>query len=358
MERLALAALVVIGCAHHAPPGMCSDLSDRCIGHALDTVLMTAVWTEIDDREIANYVARVGHRLLTAAGRNDRWTFRVIDIGEANGQANLDNTVYVTRGALARLRSEAELAALLGHEIGHVVSGHGHEAFAEAMRDVARSDGDRAMRAARDDEIQADELAVLLAWRAGYDPRAVETMLRAIAQGDPRMEPSADDPHPGWLERLARVHTFAERLPGGELGERPYAAAMASLVVGDDPREAAVLGNTVVLAHAGVAFDLPRGTVLREEQGAIGVSIDDTAARVQEVKPELAQYIDTRRDGDRVAWIEHGSHGLVVIVVEGPQLAKVSDVLRHALRKPRADELARLLPQHVDFAAPRPLWPD
>jgi len=359
MGRLALAALALISCAHSAPVGTCRDVNDRCIGRAIDMVMMAAVWTEVDDREIGKYVSAVGQRLLHAAGRNERWTFRVIDVAEPNGQANLDNTVYVTRGALVRLRSEAELAGLLGHEIGHILSGHGHEAFAEAMREVARSDGDRAMRAARDDEIQADELAVLLAWRAGYDPRAVETMLRAVAQGDPRMEPDADDPHPGWIERLARVHAFAAQLPGGELGEQRYIAAIALLAVGDDPRQAFVLRNHVaVLARVGLAFELPSGTQMELDGAAIGIAVGDTNVRVEEVKPELARYIDTKRDGDRIAWLERGPHGLAVIIVQGPHVTSVAEQIRRAKRAPRPDELAKIQPHRTDFAARRKLWPE
>jgi predicted Zn-dependent protease len=378
MERIALVAVALTACAHGSTLTRECERgpSDRCIGRIVDAVLMTTSWNEVDDRELARYVTRVGERVAHAAGRDERWTFRVIDAADVNAEANLDNTVYVTRGALARLRSEAELAGLLGHEIGHVLAGHGHEEFAERMGEVARSDGDRALRSARDDEIQADELAVLLASHAGYDPRAVETMLRAIAsrnsfpassaaeggagviaQGNADLAHAAEDRHPGWVERLARVRAFADQLPGGELGEARYAAAIARLALGEDPQQVAVVGDAIVLGRAGLALDLPHGTPTLVDQGAVGLAIAHTGVRVQPVTPEAAHYVDTHRVGDRIAWIANGMHGPVVIVVQGPQLDEVAALLRRATRTPRRAELTLLHPQHVDFAAPRKLWP-
>ena len=359
MARAALVALAVTGCLHGSPPGAaCTQLTDRCVGHAIDQVMMTAYWNEYDDRALAAYVAGVGQRLLRAAGRTDRWRFRVLDVPDANGQANLDTTVYVTRGALARLRSEAELAGLLGHEIGHVLAGHGHEAIAEGERRAPRSDGDRVLRAARDDEIQADELAVLLASRAGYEPRAVETMLRALAAGDPRTEPDPDDPHPGWVERLARVRAFAARLPHGELGGRRYLAAIAGLVVGDDPRELAVVGSAVVLARAGLAFDLPAGAPTEPSSEGLMVGLGDGAAVIRPISSRFARYLAPKRTADVWQWVARGPHGAALVVVTAKDPARAAALLQHATRAPRADELAALHPARVDLGAPRPLWPD
>lgn len=359
MARAALVALAVTGCLHAPPTGaVCAQLTDRCVGHAIDQVMMTAYWNEYDDPALAAYVAGVGQRLLRAAGRTERWRFRVLDLADANGQANLDTTVYVTRGALARLRSEAELAGLLGHEIGHVLAGHGHEAIAESARRAPRSDGDRVLRAARDDEIQADELGVLLASRAGYEPRAVETMLRALAAGDTRTEPDPDDPHPGWVERLARVRAFAARLPHGELGTRRYLAAISGLVVGEDPRELAIVDSTIVLARAGLAFELPPGTRAEPSSEGLMFALGDGAGLIRPISSRFAHYLSAKRTADTWQWIARGPRGAALVVVTSAHPARTAAILQHAQRAPRADELAALHPSRVDLAAPRPLWPD
>ncbi|MBV8756864.1 MAG: M48 family metalloprotease, partial [Deltaproteobacteria bacterium] len=259
MVRAALLLTALAACAHHDACGSEGTLAfDRCVGKAMDSVLVTeGTYAEIDDAGIRSYVAAVGMRLVRATGDHQDWTFRVVDEPGIAGEANVGTTVYVTRGALAQLRSEAELAGLLGHEIGHVVAGHGHDALIERTRELAVDTHDRD----RDDEVQADELAVLLTSRAGYDPRAVETMLSALGAGDP---PGEDrDVHPPWAQRLVRVRAFAMQMPaGGERGEAEYAAHMSGLVVGTDPRRVAALGSTIVLVKANLAIDLPRGSTL------------------------------------------------------------------------------------------------
>ena len=358
MARAALLVLALTACAH--PSALATECArgptDRCIGTAIDMVMMEAVWTEYDDPALAAYVARVGERLLRAAGRNDHWTFRIIDTADVNGQANLATTVYVTRGALARLRSEGELAGLLGHEIGHVLAGHGHEAIAESMRKVPRTDGDRALRAARDDEIQADELGVLLAWRAGYDPRAMETMLRALAAGDPPQRD--DDPHPPWTERLARVHAYAAHLTGGELGEARYRAAIAKLVVGQDPRRIAAVDRVLVLARAGLAIELPPDAHGDIEDGSATITLTGDQIVIQAITTQLAAYVPTKRTAEAVAYVERGPHGAAYVSITGPHARADARVLHGAVRAPRPAELARVQPQTIDLSAPRRLWPD
>ena len=359
MARAALLVLALSACAHRSALATeCArGPSDRCVGMAIDMVLMEAVWSEYDDPALAAYVSRVGDRLVRAAGRNDHWTFRVIDTPAVNAEANLATTVYVTRGALARLRSEAELAGLLGHEIGHVLAGHSHETLAEMMRDVPRTDDARALRAARDDEIQADELAVLLAWRAGYDPRAVETMLRAIAAGDPPGE-LADDPHPPWTERLARVHASAAQLGGGELGEARYRAAITGLVVGEDPRRIAAVDRALVLARAGLAIDLPASAHGDIADGTATITLGSDRVTIQAITTQLASHVPVRHTAQAVSYVERAPHGAAYVSITGPHALQDAAILHRARRLPHARELARVQPQRLDLAAPRRLWPE
>src|SRR5262249_40886280 len=111
-------------------------------------------------------------------------------------------------------------------------------------------------RAQRDDEIQADELSVLLVARAGYDPHAVETMLRAVAAGQ-GWDDDRSDPHPSWTERVARIQVLAAQQGTGERRAEVFRTNLAGLVVDDDPRSVATVGQAVVLAHTRVAIDLP-----------------------------------------------------------------------------------------------------
>ncbi|HEU4611628.1 MAG TPA: M48 family metalloprotease, partial [Kofleriaceae bacterium] len=131
-------------CAHAR-----SDL-DTQVANAVDKVMViSGQWAEVDDPAVRAYVRSVGMRIVRAAGDHRAWRFRVTDETVVRGEANTGTTIYVSRGALVRLRDEAELAGLLGHEIGHVLAGHAHDGLVESTRKLPIDTHDRD----RDDEI-------------------------------------------------------------------------------------------------------------------------------------------------------------------------------------------------------------
>ena len=86
---------------------------------------MLAQGATYDDRELQAYVNRVGQRLVANSDKpNSPFTFTVIDSPDINAFAAPGGYVYVNRGLLAYLENEAELAAVLAHEIGHVTASH------------------------------------------------------------------------------------------------------------------------------------------------------------------------------------------------------------------------------------------
>lgn len=325
---------------------------DRCIGNAMDSVLVTSgTYAEIDDAAVRDYVTAVGMRLVHAAGGGGSWRFRVVDDTAIGGEANVGSTIYVTRGALAQLRDEAELAGLLGHEIGHVLAGHGHDAVMERERDLAVDTHDRD----RDDEIQADELAVLLTARAGYDPRAVETMLRALGAGDP---PGDDtDIHPPWRQRFVRVRAFAMQMPaGGERGQAAFAAHMKSLVVGTDPRAVAMVGGAIVLVRANLAIDLPPGSWVDLDSGNAVAAVHGSGLIVKPITRSLVKYMKPEREADKLMIVRDGPRGGAVIAIVGA--APPATLAELHFRTPRADEVTQLQPRRFDPTSKRELRTD
>jgi predicted Zn-dependent protease len=78
-----------------------------------------------DDYVLQDYVQRVGDRLARVSERPDLdWKFTIVDTDDVNAFATLGGYVYISRGILPYFQSEAELAAVLGHEIGHITAEH------------------------------------------------------------------------------------------------------------------------------------------------------------------------------------------------------------------------------------------
>lgn len=370
--RLVLALAVALGACAKKPPvvlgarmpaGCHGDgtSSERCVGWLLDRLLMTVALTPYRDAEIDAYVARVGQRLVAASGDRRTWTFRVLDNPEIQAFAGISTTVYINRGALAPLRDEAELAGVLGHEIGHVLGGHSHEMFEELAKDLASSSLTEAekIQSARDDEIQADETAVVLAAKAGYDPHGVERMLRAYAATDTRDREDPSDHHPPWVERVARIQALAAAYPaGGERGEAAYHAHVARLVVGPDPRAVALVGGAAVFANLGVAVELPALPAAKLDGGSIGLELDAVnAVDLRVVSADFAKVFPTKPDADGVLSqiVVRGGNALL-ITAKGPLAHELARALHAAVRAPRATELAQIAPKRVDLDAPRFLW--
>lgn len=373
MGRVAFLALAiaVAACASKPPivlgarmPEGCTVKSrtERCYGWAFDHVLMTRAFKSYYDDSIRAYVASIGARLAAANGDKRRWTFRVLDDDLPQAYAGFNATIYITRGALAILRDEAELAAVIGHEMGHTLAGHHREAL-EMGRDVGESELQRwrNLRYARDDEIQADEQAVVFLARAGYDAFAVERMLRALGgwTGDDD-EDASDDRHPVFRERIARVAALAAHHPDGERAVARYNARVAKLVVGEDSQAVAVVGTAMVFARAGVALDLPPQTKTFIFRGMVVFALpNEVVGTAQLIDRKLvATDLSSRDSYVEVKLLANAA--LSITIMKDDKASKDQAGLAKSLianvRAPRLDELARLHPQQFDPTKPRAIW--
>ena len=206
---------------------------------------------------VSRYVEAVGQRIVheTAARATPyRFDFHVLrDPETVNAFALPGGPVSVTVGLLRRITSEAELAAVLGHEIGHVVARHGAEHLAKQQLSqtlagagvIAAYDPDNPrgtaanaavaaaiaqvvnMKFGRDDELQSDSLGVLFMGHAGYDPHGMLGLMQVLAKsGGGRRAPEFFSTHPNPENRLQRIQAQIEQTGGvrGEIGEDRYAA--------------------------------------------------------------------------------------------------------------------------------------
>lgn len=239
----------------------------------------------LGDPLLTAYVEGIGRKLLAGLPRRDfAYHFAIVDDMEPNAFALPGGFIYVSRGLLALVNDEDELACVLGHEIVHVAFRHSAQ-----QQEVARRQSplslpiSRASTLAsygRDMEREADAIGQRLCGAAGYDPKAMATFMRRLDQrerlliGRPRA-PTFLDTHPGTRERAAVDAARASELrwtrdPSlGDVRER-YLDRIDGLVVGDRP-ETGVFVDELFL-HPGLDFQLrfPQGWLLQNSSRAVG----------------------------------------------------------------------------------------
>ena len=194
----------------------------------------------ISDAQVNAYVAKVGRKLvgtLTAADvvyPNMPFNFQVVNAVYINAYAFPDGTIAVTRGMLAELEDEAQLAAVLGHEIAHVNCGHTASAMSKSTvsdvlvsgvsgylsssgsqwADVVGTAGQLGSAAvlasySREQERQADQGGMLYMVRAGYDPQGMVGLMNLLVR--------ISGSNPSALERMFATHPMsAERLQAAQ----------------------------------------------------------------------------------------------------------------------------------------------
>lgn len=182
----------------------------------------------VNNPRLQSYVNRVGRWVASTSERPDlKWTFGVIESNDLNAFAAPGGYVFLTSGLYRLLRDEAELAGLLGHEIGHVVKKHHLRVLQKSQAIAAGSDllkkqtGDKAVAKTligsgaeimargldKDAEFEADRIGVVLATRAGYDAFGLPAVLQEIgaAAEDSSRVALLFKTHPHPEERLARL---------------------------------------------------------------------------------------------------------------------------------------------------------
>lgn len=157
----------------------------------------------VADARMQRYVNHVGRWLAAQTERPDLpWQFGVLDSPNVNAFAVPGGTIFITRGLLERMRNEAELAGVLGHEIVHVLKKHhlkaiqkgaqtalAGDAAAAALRDRAGPARDKLIAFGTEmysrgldkgDELEADRLGIVIAARAGYDAYGLPSVLQTL----------------------------------------------------------------------------------------------------------------------------------------------------------------------------------
>ncbi len=271
----------------------------------------------VEEPRIAGYVASVGERLAAHSPRRDvRYHFAITDTPEPNAFALPGGYVYVSRGALVIMNSEAELAGVLGHEVGHVAARHsvqqqtrsvgvglltvlgvvaagaaGGEGAAQSVAQLGQVAGAGLIATyGRDQERQADEVGQALAAKDGYDPSGIAGFLRTLGRETTRLaagrsrEPSFFDSHPMTEERVQSALARADALPRGPgqpiaANRRSFTSRLEGLLIGPDPAGGLFRDQLFLHPSFGFALEFPSGWRTQNGRDAVlGVAADGKQA--------------------------------------------------------------------------------
>ena len=239
------------------------------------------------DESLQLYVQRLGASLAASSERPDLpWTFRVLDDPLIYAFALPGGYIYVTRGILAHFESEAELAGVLGHEIGHVTARHSVSQISKAQLaqiglgvgmilapELQRYEWVAGasmqllfLKFGRDDERQADELGVRYMSRVGYDPAqlsGVMAMLGQVTAGGGGGMPEWFSTHPNPANREEAILEMAAEAEVARdpalVGREEYLPRLDGMIYGENPREGFFEGRRFYHPEMAFQLDFPDG---------------------------------------------------------------------------------------------------
>jgi len=243
----------------------------------------------INDQALQNYVQGVGAAIAAKSERpNLPWTFRVVDDPSPNAFALPGGFIFVTRGLLDLMNNEAELASVVGHEIGHVTARHSVQQMSQQQiaqlalgigsilsPTVAQLGGAASqglgllfLKYGRDDERQADDLGFRYALGQGYDVRYMDDVFRSLQRlGEASKQsplPTWLATHPGEAERIQTIDAKLAALQPNQLANakvnaQGYMQRINGLVYGQNPRNGFFQGNTFYQPDLRFQMTLPSG---------------------------------------------------------------------------------------------------
>lgn len=303
----------------------------------------------VNDPELQAYVNRIGKGLATKSHRSSlNWHFTVVDSPQVNAFALPGGYIYITRGIMAYLNSEAELAGVVGHEIGHVTARHGvrqqstatviglgailgsilvpgmnTQAGSTLLQSLGQS---LAAGYGREHELEADRLGAEYLARIGYNPQAMVEVIGVLKNQEqydiqlakqegrePRRYHGVFDTHPSNDARLKQVVGEAKKYQVANPVENrdAYLSVMNGTYFGDSPDQGLIRNNALLHEKLGIAVQFPQGWRVQNQPDRV-VAINPQGTALVELKPgpKNAQPMDSLQKGlkfDQGARFEAGN---------------------------------------------------
>ena len=274
----------------------------------------------IKDEALSAYVRQIGNKIVAHTPlANEPWVFTVTDTPIVNAFAAPGGYVYITRGLLALANSEAELAAVIGHEVAHLAAAHhskrqkrgndagigvlvgtvlggilgGKDGLKKGIELSSKVAAGYVGQFSQSQEFEADQLGTRYLAAAGYNPYAQAAILHSLGakrsfeaqKSGKKYNPNRVDffaTHPATKDRVQRARNVARSL--GAQGrnieaETPYMAAIDGMIYGDSAEQGFVRGNTFQHPVIGFEYTVPKG-----------FTITNSSSRVVASGPNAAQF--------------------------------------------------------------------
>jgi predicted Zn-dependent protease len=330
-----VALLALSGCAVNPVTGkqdfvLLSEEEEVALGRRMHPQLLEQM-PPYEDTGLQAYVQQVGGRLAQVSHRaNLIYRFTVLDSNEVNAFATPGGYIYITRGLLAYLNSEAELAAVLGHEIGHVTARHsvrqhsaatatgllasviGAASGVQGAGDLANIAGTAVVRGyGREHELESDRLGAEYLARSGYDPRAMLAVIgvlkdqetyeiqRAKEEGrEPRSYHGLFSTHPANDQRLQETVLAADRFlgQGGDRGDNreAFLRHLDGLTFGDAEHEGVLRGNRFYHKPMNFTLEFPAGWRVENQPAALLAQLPGGKGILKVEVQDLNQRVEPR----------------------------------------------------------------
>jgi len=294
--------LLISSCAVNPVTGkqdlvLLSEADEIALGRKTNQEVLQQ-YSVYENPALQKYVQNVGDKVARNSHRNNLiYRFTVLDSKEVNAFALPGGYIYITRGLMAYLKSEAELAAVIGHEIGHVTARHSVQQYSanqltnfgialgsifipgmnQASSQLAQLFGAALLRGyGREHELEADRLGAEYLARTGYNPKAMldvisvlknqEVFEKELAQAEgreARIYHGVFSTHPDNDTRLQEVVETAQTLSeatasANYVGYEEYISYMDKLIYGDSPREGILRGRRFFHEELGFSMSFPK----------------------------------------------------------------------------------------------------
>ncbi len=269
-----------------------------------------------NDQGLQTYVQSVGAKIAKNTERPDvQYQFFLLDSPVVNAFALPGGYIYLTRGLLSLSNSEAEMAAVLAHETGHITARHSAERYSRGVVStlgaaiLSSAIGSDTVSSAlglgndlyiksysRGQENQADSLGIRYLSRAGYDPTAMTSFLRNL-QNDSSLEAKlagkdSSEPvtyfstHPATQERVAKtVSEASQYVKQGIVNRDGYLQKISGMVYGESSKDGFVRGQNFYHPDLGFQFSVPQGyRIINQPTQVIATSKADGAVIVLDMQ--------------------------------------------------------------------------